>query len=185
MIIDSPIKQSALLDLYRARGVTLIERERWLLPANFGDPVAEYHAVRNHVGLLDLCQRNILRLTGYDRISFLRDRISNDLHALTPGQGLHAAFLDVNAKILADARIFCSSDFLLVDLPEACKQTVLRHLQPRSPSGDVAITDLFADCTMLSVQGPHANQLVAEVAPTNELSSLDLSHLQVMIAGAM
>jgi glycine cleavage system aminomethyltransferase T len=183
MISDSPIKQSALLDLYRARGATLIEREGWLLPAHFGDPVAEYHAVRNHVGILDLCQRNILRFTGYDRISFLRDRISNDLKALTPGQGLHTAFLDGNGKIIADARIFCSSDFHLVDLPEARKQTILKNLQPSPPSGDVAVTDLFADCTMLSLQGPDANQVVAELAPTNGLSSLDLTHRQVTIAG--
>jgi glycine cleavage system aminomethyltransferase T len=183
MIIDSPVKQSALLDLYRARGATLIEREGWLLPAHFGDPVAEYHAVRNDVGILDLCQRNILRFTGYDRISFLRDRISNDLKALTPGQGLHAAFLDGNGKIISDARIFCSSDFHLVDLPEARKQTILKELQPRPPSGDVAVTDLFADCTMLSLQGPHANRVVAELAPTNGLSSLDLTHRQVTIAG--
>jgi glycine cleavage system aminomethyltransferase T len=49
------VKQSALLDLYRSRGVTLIEHDDWLLPAHFGDPVAEYHAVRNSVGMLDLC----------------------------------------------------------------------------------------------------------------------------------
>src|SRR5919108_923463 len=183
MTIDSTVKQSTLLDFYRARDATLIEREGWLLPAHFGDPVAEYHAVRNHVGILDLCQRNLLRFTGYDRISFLRDRISNDLKALTPGQGLHAAFLDRNGKILADARIFCSSDFHLVDLPEARKPTILRDLESRPPSGDVAVTDLFADYAMLSVQGPHANQVVAEITPTHRLSSLDLTHRQVTIAG--
>jgi glycine cleavage system T protein (aminomethyltransferase) len=183
MVIDSPVKQSALLDLYRGRGASLIEREGWLLPAHFGDPIAEYHAVRNHIGILDLCQRNCLRLTGHDRISLLKDRVSNDLTALTPGQGLHTAFLDLNGKILADARIFCSANFLLVDLPEARKQVVLRNLQPHPGSSDVAITDLFADCTMLSVQGPHANRLMAELAPASGPSSLDLTHLQVVIAG--
>jgi aminomethyltransferase len=177
------VKQSALLDLYRARGATLIERECWLLPAHFGDPVAEYHAVRNHVGILDLCQRNLLRFTGYERISFLNDWLSNDLGPLTPGQGLHAAFLDRHGKILADARIFCAPDFLLVDVPEPRKETILRHLHRRASPGDVEITDLFADCTMLSVQGPRAEELVAEIAPTNGLSSLDLTHMQVAIAG--
>jgi aminomethyltransferase len=179
----SMVKQSALTDLYRARGATLIERERWLLPAHFGDAVAEYHAVRNHVGLLDLCQRNILRFTGDDRISFLNDWLSNDLDPLTPGQGLHAAFLDRHGKILADARIFCSTDFLLVDVPEPRKETILWHLQRRASAGEVKITDLFADCTMLSVQGPRAEKLVAEVAPTNRLSSSDLTHVQVTLAG--
>jgi aminomethyltransferase len=182
MSIDSPVKHSALLDLYRARGATLVARDDWLLPAHFGDPFAEYDAVRNHVGLLDLCQRSFLRFTGVDRIAFLNDSVSNDLSALAPGQGLHAAFLDLNGKILADARIFRSTDFLLVDLPEGRKETVFRDLRLRHPSCDIEITDLFADCTMLSVQGPRAEQLVAEVAPANELSS-DLSHRQVTMAG--
>jgi aminomethyltransferase len=177
------VKQSALLDLYRARGATLIERDSWLLPAHFGDPVAEYQAVRNHVGVLDLCQRTFLRFTGADQIGLLNDSVSNDLNALAPGQGLHAAFLNLNGKILADARIFRSTDFFLVDLPEARKETILWDLRLRRPACNIEITDLVADCTMLSVQGPRAEQLVAEVAPTNGLSSLDLSHRQVTIAG--
>jgi glycine cleavage system aminomethyltransferase T len=175
------VKQSALLDLHRARGATLVEHQHWLLPAHFGDPVAEYDAVRNGVGILDLCQRNLLRVTGHDRVAFINGRLSNDVSALAPGRGLHAAFLDPNGKILADARIFDSTDFLLVDVPEPRKETVLRHLQ-RHLAGDVEIKDLFADFTMLSVQGPHAERLIAEAAPKNDLSSLDLAHMEVTIA---
>jgi glycine cleavage system aminomethyltransferase T len=178
------IKQSALLDLYRARGATLIEHAHWLLPAHFGDPVAEYDAVRNHVGMLDLCQRNLLRFSGYDRTSFLNGMVSNDVNALAAGQGLHAAFLDLRGKVLADARIFCAADFLLVDIPEPRKENILRHLQHHLAAGEVEMEDLFADYTMLSVQGPRAERLIAEVASTNGLSSVDLAHLQVTIAGS-
>jgi glycine cleavage system aminomethyltransferase T len=177
-------KHSALLDLYRARGATLIEREHWLLPAHFGDPFAEYDAVRNSVGILDLCQRSLLRFTGYDRASFLNGRVSNDVHALTVGQGLHAAFLDVHGKVLADARIFCSTDFLLVDVPEPRKETILQHLQGHLASGEIEIEDLFADHAMLSLQGPHAERLITEAASTNGISSLDLTHVQITIAGS-
>jgi glycine cleavage system aminomethyltransferase T len=176
------VKQSALLDLYRCRGATMVEHEHWLLPAHFGDPVAEYHAVRNSVGILDLCQRNFLRFTGSDRTSFLNGMVSNDVNALTAGRGLHAAFLDLHGKILADARIFCSTDFLLVDVPEPRKETILRHLR-RHLAPEVEIADLFADLMMLSLQGPHAEQLVTAVAPTNGLASPDLAHMQVTIAG--
>ena len=83
--------RSPLLGFYQSKRATLIEHGHWLLPAHFGDPIAEY-AVRNHVGILDLCQRNLLGFTGRDRTSFLNRLISNDLTALTSGQGLHAAF---------------------------------------------------------------------------------------------
>jgi glycine cleavage system aminomethyltransferase T len=178
------VKQSALLDLYRAKGATLIEHEHWTLPAHFGNPFAEYDAVRTRVGLLDLCQRSLLRFTGDDRTSFLNDAVSNDLTVLTAGQGLHAAFLDLHGKILADARIFCGTDFLLVDVPEPRKEAVLRHLNLRRAAGEVAIDDLFADYAMLSVQGPRAERLIAEAAPRNDVPLVDLAHRQVTIAGS-
>ena len=149
--------------------------------AHFGDPVAEYDAVRNHVGVFDLSQRNLLRLTGHDRTSFLNGMVSNDVSALTAGRGLHAAFLDPHGKILADARIFCGTDFLLVDVPEprktycgTCTTISLAKLRSKISGG----------FTMLSVQGPRAERLIAAAAPTNGLSSLDLAHMEVTIAGS-
>ncbi len=176
------VKQSALLDLYRSRGATLVEHEHWLLPAHFGDPLAEYHAVRNGVGMLDLCQRNLLRFHGDNRTSLLNDIVSNDVNALTTGKGLHAAFLDLHGKVLADARIFCSTDFLIVDIPEPRKETILKHLRWHRAAAEVEIQDLFADFTMLSLQGPNAERLVSEATATDGLSSGDLVHMQVTIA---
>jgi glycine cleavage system aminomethyltransferase T len=173
------VKQSALLDFYRSRGVTLIEYDDWLLPAHFGDTVAEYHAVRNRVGMLDLCQRNLLRLKGENRTAVLNNNVSNDVTALTTGQGLHAAFLDLQGKVLADTRIFCARDFLIVDIPESRKERLLAQVQCH---GEVEVDDLFGDFTMLSLQGPNAEKLVTEVTITNGLPCHDLAHMQVTIA---
>jgi aminomethyltransferase len=179
---ESVIKQSVLLDLYRSRRATLMEDDDRLLPAHFGDPLAEYDAVRSHVGIFDLGQRSLLRLIGLDRMAFLNSLVSNDLNALSAGQGLHAAFLNLPGKILADARIFCFTDFLIVDIPESRKETILRYLQRRLAVEDVRIEDLSEDYTMLSIQGPHAARLLPALASTNDLPSKDLTHLQVTIA---
>jgi aminomethyltransferase len=178
------IKQSPLLDLYRVRGVKLVRTGHWLLPAHFGDPAAEYDAVRNHVGILDLCQRNFLRFTGQDRTRFLNNSISNDLNGLTGGHGLHAAFTDRSSHVLADARIFCAKDFLLVDIPESRKEIILQHLRRRLETRKVKIEDVSSDYAMLSIQGPQAERLLAEAASTNDLYLMDLAHLQVEIAGS-
>jgi glycine cleavage system aminomethyltransferase T len=182
--LQTDIKRSPLLGLHQSRGATLIEHDHWLLPVHFGDPLTEYDAVRNHVGILDLCQRNLLRFTGDDRRSFLNSLVSNDVNALTAGQGLHACFVDLQGSILADARIFCGADFLIVDIPEPRKQTILRYLQRPAAAKDVETEDLSADYSMLSIQGPHAQRLVTELASRNDLSLVDLTHLQVTIADA-
>ena len=178
---ESVIKQSALLDLYRSRRATLVEVGGRLLPAHFGDPISEYDAVRNHVGVFDLGQRSLLRLIGFDRMAFLNSLVSNDLSALSAGQGLHAAFLDLRGNILADARIFCFPDLFIVDIPESRKETILRYVQRRLAVEDVRIEDLSADYTMLSIQGPHTARLLRAVASTMDLPSEDLTHLQVKI----
>jgi aminomethyltransferase len=178
----SVIKESALLDLYRSRRATLVEDGNRLLPAHFGDPIAEYDAVRNHVGIFALGQRSLLRLIGLDRMTFLNSLVSNDLTALSAGQGLHAAFLDLPGNILADARVFCFTESLLVDIPESRKETILRYVQRRLAVEDVIIEDLSADYTMLSIQGPHATSLLPALASTNDLPSKDLTHLQITIA---
>jgi aminomethyltransferase len=179
---ESVIKQSALVDLYRSRRATLVEDGNRLLPAHFGDPMVEYDAVRNHVGIFDLGQRSLLRLIGLDRMAFLNSLISNDLNVLSAGQGLHAAFLDLRGNILADARIFCSTDSHIVDIPEFRKETILRYLQHRLAVEAVKIEDLSEDYTMLSIQGPHAAPLLHAFTSTNDLPSDDLAHLQVTIA---
>src|SRR4030095_461654 len=107
--LQTEFQRSPLLGVYQSKRATLIEHDHWLLPAHFGDPIAEYEAVRSHVGVLDLCQRNLLRFTDRDRTSFLNRLISNDLTALTSGQGLHAAFTGPEGNILSDARIFCAT----------------------------------------------------------------------------
>jgi aminomethyltransferase len=175
------VKQSALLDLYRSREATLIEVGDWLLPAHFGDPIAEYHAVRKHVGIFDLCQRNLLRFNGENRTAFLNENVSNDINALNTGQGLHAAFLDLQGKVLADARIFCAGDFLIVDIPESRKESLLSQMQFHD---EVEVEDLFGDFTMLSLQGPNAERLVTEATATNGLPFRDLAHTQITIAGS-
>jgi glycine cleavage system aminomethyltransferase T len=182
-------KASPLVDLYRAKGATLVEHEHWLLPAHFGDPLAEYHAVRTRVGLFDLCQRSLVRFTGDDRASFLNGVVSNDVTVLTSGEGLHAAFLDIHGKILADARIFCATDSLLADVPDRCKESILQHLKRLQQLKrhlvieEVEIQDQSADYLMLSVQGPHAERLIADIAPSKGLPLVDLAHQQVTIAG--
>jgi tRNA-modifying protein YgfZ len=60
-------------------------------------------------------ERDLLRLTGRDRQSFLQGMVTNDVAALTPGQGCYAFHLTSKGQILADCRIACLEDSLLID----------------------------------------------------------------------
>jgi len=51
---------------------------------------AEHAAVRGGVGLIDRGDHGLLEVTGRDRAKFLHAMLSNDVVALTPGQGCAA-----------------------------------------------------------------------------------------------
>ncbi|WP_395092927.1 YgfZ/GcvT domain-containing protein [Armatimonas sp.] len=60
-------------------------------------------------------ERDLLRLTGRDRQSFLQGMLTNDIASLTPGQGCYAFHLTSKGQILADMSVLCLDDCLLLD----------------------------------------------------------------------
>lgn len=177
-------KQSSLAELHRSRGAEWLEENGWLLPAGFSDPAEEYRAVRHGVGLVDLCHRSLIRLLGPDRVSFLQGMASNDVKPLLPGQGLYAAILDVNGKILADVRVLCAEESFVLDLWESLREKVLRHLDRYLVADEVEIIDLAGQYGILSLQGPRARPLLREICAGQELPAGPYSHRAMRIGDA-
>src|SRR5690606_5124693 len=100
----SMAKESPLAGMHRAHGARFAERNGWLLPEHFGDPTAEYRAVREAVGLFDLSHRGLLQFTGPDRVPFLQGMLANDVKSLNPFDGQYAALLTQQGKVVADTR---------------------------------------------------------------------------------
>lgn len=169
-------KQSLLADFHQANGAIFSEENGWLLPSRFGDPLQEYHAVRNQVGLVDLSHQSLLRFTGPDRLSYLQGMVSNDVKQLADGDGIQAAVLDIQGKILADIRVFCARDSFLLTLSEHLKEKILSHLQRYLIADDVEINDLTAQYGALSLQGPKAVRRLRELLRQDEIPLKEHCH---------
>src|SRR3990167_6909943 len=177
-------KQTPLKERHQANGAVFGEEDGWIMPLHFGDPLREYQAVRSHVGLLDLCHRTLLRFAGPDRVSYLQGMVSNDVKNLAPGEGIHAAVLDIQGRILADTRIFCLQDFFLLDLWEPLKEKILTHLNRYLIADDVEITDLTGQYGIVSLQGAKAGLLSRKLLPNCEIPTRDLAHRPIRIGAA-
>jgi folate-binding protein YgfZ len=158
-------RTTPLIDIHRARGAELVEQDGWILPARFGAPLEEYEAVRSAVGVQDMCDYAVLRLTGPDRVSYLQGMVSNDVKKLAPGSGVYAAVLDVNGKILGDLRVLCAEESFIILLKESLKEKVIAQLNRYLVADDVEISDPAGRYGMISLQGPHALLLLSAVAP--------------------
>ena len=177
-------RQSPLKELHRANGAEFVEEDGWILPLHFGDFLQEYQIARSQVGLLDLCHRSLLRLTGPDRVSYLQGMVSNDVKNLAPGKGVHAAVLDIQGKILADTRIFCVGDSFLLDLWESLKEKILIHLNRYLVADDVEISDLTGQYAIISLQGPKSALFLRELLPSKEIPLRELDHHTFQIGAA-
>ena len=177
-------KQSLLTELHRSNGAVFIEQDGWLVPDHFGDPGAEYHAVRTAAGLFDLSDRALLQFTGADRVSFLQGMLSNDLRPLRMFDGQQATILTQQGKVIADVRVLCAMNSIYLDFWEPLKDKILAHLNRYLVADEVEINDPNDEWRMLSLQGPRAHTLLSEVFANAELPAEPDHHAMVQYDGA-
>lgn len=155
------MQRSALFARHQALGATFVEVAEWELPQHFGDPQAEYRAVRQHVGLSDLSHRGLVRLTGADRQRFFQALVSNDMARLQPGQGCYATLLTNKGRIVADFVVYADTDAYWLDLEPQMAQPFIDAIDFYVIADDVSFSDETAQWGLLSLQGPNATDLLA------------------------
>ena len=133
------------------------------MPEYYGQAIEEHMAVRQGVGVADLSDRGLNRITGEDRVSWLQNLISNDIRPLNAGQGLPSAFMDHKGKMLAYFRVlFLEDSILLEDLGEV-GETTYQHLKKFLLFGTKAkMENCLESWGILLVSGPSAPALIRE-----------------------
>ena len=105
-------------------------------------PTSEYQAVTEACGLVDRSQRGKLALSGSQTKSFLQGQVTNDVEALTPGEGCYAAFLTPKGKMLGDLRILDASGL----------QQVAGSASGLAGTGDAGVVQLLLDTERVALQ---------------------------------
>ena len=154
------MQRSPLHAVYQALGATFTEVAGWERPQHFGNPAAEYRAVRESVGLCEPAPRGWVRLTGKDRQRFLHAMVSNDTASLQPGQGCYATFLTNKGKIVADFVVYAEADAYLLELESHVVQPLIEAMSWFVISEDVELHNDSEQWGVLSAQGPKAAQLL-------------------------
>lgn len=127
----------------------------------FTSPSDEYAAARTGAALLDRSDRQLLRLTGEDRVSFLHGMVTNDIKGLADNAACDAAFLTVKGAMVAFARVLKLTDSLLIDVEPGLLSKAHEFLDRYLISEDVELTDVTADYGQLSLLGPESVTVAA------------------------
>jgi folate-binding protein YgfZ len=152
----------------------------------YGDPTAEYAALRTGAMLVDRSARVRLRLDGPKAAEMLTGLVTNDVVSLAPGHGQYAAALTPKGKIVADVRIFRDPFGVMFDAAPRARDgwmtMVRKYVNPRlAPFRD--LSDSLRD---IGVFGPQARRLAATVSgvPSERLTQLaPYAHIAGDVAG--
>lgn len=141
------------------------------VPWHFGDPFAEQRAAVRSAAVIDRSHRQVLAVTGADRLSWLHLVISQHVTELTEGHGTEALILDshgrVESHLVLAHTVIDGEPTVLLDteagaeltsaLPKAGKQSLLGYLDAMRFWSDVAVADVTDDWALLTLLGPHAD----------------------------
>jgi folate-binding protein YgfZ len=174
--------QLPLHNVHRERGTSFGEIDGWQVPLHYGDPAAEYRAMREGVGVIDRSMLGKVTVTGRDRQAFLQGMLTNDVKGLTAGKGTAAAFLDALGKVMVLLTVYALDDRLLIELPPSFTEKTLERLDHFLISEKVYFEAADSAFAIIAVQGPASGDLLSRLAGQT-LALAPYEHVEVVIAG--
>jgi folate-binding protein YgfZ len=181
---STPLQQT-----HRAAGARFAGDGSGALPHDYGDMRAEYEAIRQGVAVIDLSPAGKLTISGKNSVQFINGLVTNDVKSLQAGEGIEAAFLNVQGKVLSLGRFYQTGQHLLLELEAANREKIFKNLSRFIPAGEFFINDLTEQYALVSLQGPRAAALIEELtgqpmadAPEYKHSERSLAHSPVLIA---
>ncbi|MDH3216642.1 MAG: hypothetical protein OEN01_10155 [Candidatus Krumholzibacteria bacterium] len=152
-----------LTDAYRRNNVQLTSSFGVEYPTHFVHPVAEYLALVNDAGVIDLTHWGILRLSGRDRLSFLNAMITNDVSSLPENDGRHSLITTVKGKIISELFVFARQADVVLFVSQGNVADTHDVLQKHIISEDVIVEDLSPQFGVIAIEGPKSYDILWRV----------------------
>lgn len=162
-------------------GVEFYEWDGWPWPSNFGDPVAEYLAVRRGVGIVENSGLRKWELRGTDALRAADMIVTQDLSSMAIGRVHYTpvsnedgmALDDITVFHLAEGRVMLVSGLLLSEA----------HFRSIAERFDVDLISLSDERGGVQIQGPRSREVVGRVTATDVDALGYFCCTQAVIAG--
>ena len=169
-----------LYPLHEQAGAEFQAYDAVQIVSTFGEPEAEYAAIRKSAALVDEPQRGILEVAGKDRLPFLNNLLTNQTWdknskaGLKPGEGVYAFFLQRNGRIAADMNVLERGDRTLLEMDARLVETVRSAFDKYIFTEQVTLTDRVESLHEMSLHGPGAIEVMRQA------SGIDLAPLALL-----
>jgi aminomethyltransferase len=179
----SESRQTAFHRIMSETAAGFMEEAGWWWVTGFGDPDAEYRAVREGVGVWDVSPLNKWEFRGSDALEAAQRVHSNDVLGMRTGQVRYGAFLDDEGLLVDDGTVFKHADDHLWVCTNGLDHA--EYFADASKGLDVGVEYIAPELPHLQVQGPRSRELVQGLTDA-DLASLHYFHFlpdQVKVGG--
>ncbi len=159
-------ERTPLYDTAIQLGAVFCEDFGWLMPARYGNTVAEYDNARQNASLFDISHHGKIEARGADAASFLHNLCTNEVKNLPTGAGCEAFLTTAQAKIAAFVIIYHSllqgQSVFSLDAGPGMGEKVAKHLDRYLISERVELSDRTPDFAQLHLAGPQARRVLED-----------------------
>jgi folate-binding protein YgfZ len=145
---------------------------------------SEYDAIRRGIGVIDFSSAGKLQLSGKNAVQFLNGMVSNDVKALGTGDGVLAAFPNLQGKLLALSRIYNTGSYLLIELEAINREKIFKNLSRFVPAGEFLVKDISENYGLISLQGPRSVELIESLTGQTSRDQIPFRVSETLIAQA-
>jgi folate-binding protein YgfZ len=167
----------AAASVVNARTPTL----RWRVRPVRRDIVEEYRTIEAGAGWIDRAARGRIRFEGRDAASFLQALLTNDVLRVQRGEGVYAAYLTPQGRMITDIDVLHRGGWLFGSVPDGLGASMAARFDQLIFSEDLTVSDVSSLWTEIAVAGGDASVRVARalaedaarLAALPELSQID------------
>jgi folate-binding protein YgfZ len=129
----------------------------------YSGTAAEYDALHRRAIVVNRSHRGRMRFTGEKAADVLTGLVTNDVGALSVGQGQYAAALTAKGRIVADMRLIRTDDAFITDVPararDAWSAIVRKYVNPRLAK----YSDESSTLQVVGIYGTQARYVVEQM----------------------
>ncbi|RJL30845.1 YgfZ/GcvT domain-containing protein [Bailinhaonella thermotolerans] len=119
--------------------------------AHYGDPFAEQRALVRGEGLVDRGDREVVRVSGADRLRWLNDLTSQKLDDLAPGTPAEALILDVQGHVEHHLTLVDDGESVWAHVEPGSAGPLVKYLDSMRFMLRVEVTDVTAERAVVTV----------------------------------
>ena len=187
-LVMATVIPNPLFELHERAEAEFQAYDQLQIVTTFGEPEAEYAAIRKAAALVDQPQRGILELTGKDRLPFLNNLLTNETwnkgtkKGLEAGAGVYGFFLARNGRIVADMNVIERGDRTLLEMDARVVEGVRMAFDKYIFSEQVKLVNRVGSLHQIALHGPGALEVLRQASGSEVPELTGLGSTQVRLA---